>query len=182
MQKSDVSRQTDQLRPMLDRLYESFNHPNSAADPIHIVRRFQRPDDLEIVGFCAAALAFGRVTHVLQSIERLLAIMGDRPAAYVRGFDPRSEARRFEGLGHRWTRATDLVALLWLLRQMVEDSGSIEGFLLQGHEAGATHIGLGLDRFSTRAMSLDLRRAYGRVPARPGVAYFFPRPSAGSAC
>ncbi len=31
-------------------------------------------------------------------------------------------------------------------------------------------------------MALDLRTAYGRVPARPGVAYFFPRPSAGSAC
>lgn len=27
-----------------------------------------------------------------------------------------------------------------------------------------------------------MRRAYGRVPARAGVCYFFPRPSAGSAC
>ena len=31
-------------------------------------------------------------------------------------------------------------------------------------------------------MALDLRAAYGRVPARPGVGYFFPRPSAGSGC
>jgi uncharacterized protein (TIGR02757 family) len=27
-----------------------------------------------------------------------------------------------------------------------------------------------------------LKAAYGRVPRRPGVCYFFPRPSAGSAC
>ena len=33
-----------------------------------------------------------------------------------------------------------------------------------------------------RALALDLRRAYGRVPARAGVCYFFPRPSNGSAC
>ena len=39
-----------------------------------------------------------------------------------------------------------------------------------------------LDSFSTRALSLDLRAAYGRVPRRAGVCYFFPRPSAGSAC
>ena len=33
-----------------------------------------------------------------------------------------------------------------------------------------------------RALALDLKAAYGRVPARPGVCYFFPRPSAGSGC
>jgi len=32
------------------------------------------------------------------------------------------------------------------------------------------------------ALALDIRAAYGRVPPRPGVCYFFPRPSAGSAC
>ncbi len=41
---------------------------------------------------------------------------------------------------------------------------------------------MALDRFSTRALALDVRRAYGRAPRRPGVCYFFPRPSAGSAC
>ena len=39
-----------------------------------------------------------------------------------------------------------------------------------------------LDAFSTRALATDLRPAYGRMPKRPGVCYFFPRPSAGSAC
>jgi len=39
-----------------------------------------------------------------------------------------------------------------------------------------------LDSFSTRATALDLKAAYGRVPKRPGVCYFFPRPSAGSGC
>ena len=36
--------------------------------------------------------------------------------------------------------------------------------------------------FSRRALALDMRRVYGRVPKRAGVCYFFPRPSAGSAC
>ena len=39
--------------------------------------------------------------------------------------------------------------------------------------------GPAIDSFSTRAMALDLRAAYGRVPTRPGVGYFFPRPSSG---
>jgi uncharacterized protein (TIGR02757 family) len=167
---------------VLDRLYADFNHPDSATDPIQIVRRFQRDDDREIVGFIAAALAFGRVSSVLQSIERVLAVMGSEPTAYVRRFDARRDGPAFAGIVHRWTREADIVAMLWLLRQMVDRAGSVEGFFLEGYDAGAEDIAGALDSFSTRAMALDLKAAYGRVPKRPGVCYFFPRPSGGSGC
>jgi uncharacterized protein (TIGR02757 family) len=170
------------LKPVLDRLYTDFNHADSATDPIQIVKRFSRDDDREIVGFIAAALAFGRVSSVLQSIERVLAVMGPGPAAYLRGFDARRDGPAFAGIVHRWTRAADIVAMLWLLRQMIDRSGSVEGFFLEGYDAAADDVADALDSFSTRAMTLDLKSAYGRVPRRPGVCYFFPRPSAGSGC
>jgi uncharacterized protein (TIGR02757 family) len=174
--------QLSALKPALDRMYESFNYPDSATDPIQIVRRYTRRDDREVVAFCAASLAFGRVSSVLQSIERVLAIMGDTPADYVRRFEPRRDGARFADIVHRWTRGPDLVALLWLVRQMYDRAGSLEGFFLEGDDKGADDIGAALDSFSTRALALDLKTAYGRVPARPGACYFFPRPSAGSAC
>src|SRR3954451_17163021 len=98
---------TSSLKPTLDRLYTDYNHADSATDPIQIVRRFERPDDREVVAFCAAALAFGRVTSVIQSIERLVALMGEAPATYVRSFDPAREGGRFAPLVHRWTRGVD---------------------------------------------------------------------------
>jgi len=170
------------LKPVLDRLYSDFNFPDSATDPIQIVRRYARNDDREVVGFCAAALAFGRVASVLQSIERLMKIMGPRPADYVRQFDPERQAPAFAGLIHRWTRERDIVALLWILRQMFDRSGSIEGFFLEGYDSAAPDLATSLDSFSSRAMALDMKAAYGKIPKRPGVCYFFPRPSKGSAC
>ena len=170
------------LKPVLDRLYSDFNYPDSAADPIQIVRRYGRSDDREVVAFCAASLAFGRVASVLQSIERLLAIMGPCPADYVRRFDPARDAAAFKGLVHRWTRERDIIALLWIIRQMFERCGTIEGFFLEGYDPSAPDLASALDSFSARAMALDLKAAYGRVPKRPGVCYFFPRPSKGSAC
>ena len=119
---------------------------------------------------------------VLQSIERLLGVMGGRPAAYVRAFDPRRDGPAFADLVHRWTRGPDLVALVWVMKQMIDRAGSIEGFFLQHYDAGDADIEGALDRFSTRALGLDLKAAYGRVPHQPGVRYFFPRPSAGSGC
>jgi uncharacterized protein (TIGR02757 family) len=167
----------------LDRLYDDYNREDSASDPVHRVRPFVAPEDREIAGFCAAALAFGRVASVLNSIDTLFAIMGPHPAAFVRGFDPAAPHPELRAMVHRWTRGADLAALLWILRQMLEESGSIEGFFLEGLDGGDEDIGPALDRFSTRALAMDVRPAYGRkVPKRPGVCYFFPRPSAGSAC
>jgi uncharacterized protein (TIGR02757 family) len=171
-----------ELPTRLDALYHAYNREESAADPVHLVRPFARKEDREIAAFCAAGLAFGRVASILNSIATLFRIMGAHPAEFVRRFDPAAPAPELRRMVHRWTRGVDLVALLWILRQMLESHGTIEEFFLEGYSADDVDIGPALDSFSTRALALDMTRAYGRVPKRAGVCYFFPRPSAGSAC
>ena len=170
------------LSRSLDALYRDYNREDSASDPVHRVRPYRDNADREIAGFCAAALAFGRVASVLNSIDTLLKIMGPSPAAFVRGFDPGAPHPELRAMVHRWIRGTDVAALLWILRQILESSGSLESFFVDGLQEDAEDVSAALDSFSTRALALDIRRAYRRVPARPGVCYFFPRPSAGSAC
>jgi uncharacterized protein (TIGR02757 family) len=170
------------LRPRLDEQYRAFDHVDSATDPVHLVRRFASPADREIAGFCAAALAFGRVGSVLQSIEALLRVMGPSPAEYVRRFDPARDTAPLTPLVHRWIRGVDLAALILILQRMLRESGSIERFFAEGDDPAAPDIGAALEVFSRRAMETDLRPVYRKVPKRPGVCYFFPRPSAGSAC
>jgi uncharacterized protein (TIGR02757 family) len=170
------------LASQLEALYRDYNREDSASDPVHKVRPFADPADREIAGFCAGALAFGRVASVLNAIDTLFAIMGPRPAAFVRGFEPDRPHPELRAMVHRWTRGPDLVALLWILRQILDRAGSLESFFLDGYRDDHLDIGPALDSFTTRALALDIRRAYGRVPRRPGVCYFFPRPSAGSGC
>jgi uncharacterized protein (TIGR02757 family) len=170
------------LAARLDRLYDAYNREDSATDPVQIVRRYSEPADVEIIGFCASALAFGRVASVLNSVETLASILGRHPAASVRAFDPSAPHPELRAMVHRWTRGVDLVALLWILRQVLERSGSLESFFLEGDDPSGVDLSAALDSFSRRALALDMTRAYGRVPKRAGVCYFFPRPSAGSAC
>jgi uncharacterized protein (TIGR02757 family) len=178
-----VAEKRQALGPRLERLYEDYNREDSASDPVQIVRRYKTRADQEVVGFCAAALAFGRVQSVLNTVDTLARALGPAPAEFVRTFDPTAPHPEVRAMVHRWTRGVDIVALLWLLRQMIDRSGSIEGFFLEGYDPDATDIGDALDSFSRRALALDLRAAYGRrVPARAGVCYFFTRPSAGSGC
>ena len=170
------------LASSLERLYHDYNREDSAADPVQLVRPYSRPEDREIAGFCAAALAFGRVASVLASISTLFRIMGDRPAQFVRAFDPSQQHPELRAMVHRWTRGVDIAALLWILRQMLERSGSVEAFFTEGLGESDVDVSGALDSFSRRALAVDVRPVYGRLPKRAGVCYFFPRPSAGSAC
>lgn len=170
------------LSKQLDTLYASFNVAESAADPVWRVRRYSRPDDQEVVAFIAAALAFGRVQSVLNSIDGMLAVMGESPAQFVRNFDPARDRHVFQHLVHRWTNGADFAALVWIIHEMLRRSGSIENFFVEGLTADAVDVGAALQSFSTRALEIDVRPIYGKKKPKPGVAYFFSRPSSGGAC
>jgi uncharacterized protein (TIGR02757 family) len=184
------------LHAALEDLYRRFERRADVADPVRVLAHWSDPADREVVAFCAASLAFGRVASVLASLEGLLAALGPRPARFVRGFDPRRHAALLGTLGHRWTRGEDLAALLLVLRHMLHEHGSIEACFAAGLPPGAPDVTGALETFSRRALEVDVAEAYrpprtaapsGRAAARrpgqrPGVAFFFPRPSAGSAC
>jgi uncharacterized protein (TIGR02757 family) len=173
---------SNQFRSSLNRLYEGFNAPDSAVDPIQIVRRYDRIEDREIIAFIAAGLAFGRVASVMASVEAVCRVLGPSPSSFVLAFDPARHGAPLRPLVHRWTRGADFVALLWVLRRLIEESGTLERSFADGLSPGAVDVRPVIESFSTRARAIDLRPAYGRVPGKPGVYYFFARPSTGAAC
>lgn len=170
------------LRSALDTLYDGFNAQHSVSDPVWFAHRFDRDDDREVVAFIASALAFGRVQSVINSVEGMLAAMRPSPAAFVRAFEPSRDRTAFGHLVHRWTNGADFAALIWILHRMIVRHGSIEGFFAEGLPADAVDVGEGLQSFSTRALAIDLKPIYGRSKPKPGVAYFFSKPSSGGAC
>lgn len=170
------------LGSRLEPLYAAYNRAAGARDPIELVRPYAADDDREIAAFVAAGLAFGNVRAVMQSVRTVLEVMGPSPAAFVRSFDPKRDARPFESFVHRWIRGRDVAALLWALHKILSTHGTLERFFVEGDDPQAPDVTPGLESFSTRALALDFRAVYGRKPARAHVAYFFARPSTGSAC
>jgi uncharacterized protein (TIGR02757 family) len=139
------------------------------------------------------------LASVLASVERVLALLGPHPAAYLETLDVRAAREALATVVHRWTRGDDLVALLVILRELRARHGSLEGAFLAGDDPGSDDVSTGLEAFCAAACAVDVREAYGgarrsspaeaaseaslrRRPGRLGVHYFFPRPSLGSAC
>ena len=136
------------MKAELDRLYASFNHPESALDPIQIVRRYSRADDREIVGFIASGLAFGRVASVMASIESVCAVLGPAPAAFVRNFDPHRDSGGLRPIVHRWTRGDDLAALILILQNLLVAEGSLERAFARDLDPQAADVERALEGFS----------------------------------
>jgi uncharacterized protein (TIGR02757 family) len=170
------------MKEALDRLYDAFNQPESALDPVQIVRRYARVDDREIVALIAAGLAFGRVASVMASVEAVCAVLGERPATFVRAFDPARDRPLFANIVHRWTRGDDIAALIYILQQLTREHGSLEAAFGAGLDASHPDVEAAIESFSSRARAIDLVKVYGRRRKNPGAHYFFTRPSTGSAC
>ena len=177
-----LTKAQERLPESLERLYQSFDHPESALDPIQIVRRYAAVDDREIVAFVAAGLAFGRVASVMASVEAMCARLGPSPAAFVRAFEPARDAAAFTPIVHRWTRGADLAGLVWILKTLIDRHGSLERAFARGLDISAADVEPALEAFSAEARAVDLRPIYGRAKRTPGAHYFFSRPSTGSAC
>jgi uncharacterized protein (TIGR02757 family) len=172
------------LKETLEQILATRSSDFLSNDPLSFPRRFEDCADREIAAFFSASLAYGRVGIIRNNLEDLFRRMPEGPAAFVRGFDPVRDGARLDGFRHRFNSGMDLACLSWLLRRMLEEAGSIEGFFLEGDDPAAADIGTALVSFCRRALAMDVSAFYGHreLPQDAGVRYFFPSPAGGSAC
>jgi uncharacterized protein (TIGR02757 family) len=174
----------DRLRTAMDRAYLQYDERYLDRDPLQFARAFADPADREVVGFVAAALAYGNVVQIRRSIRVVLDALGPRPARALTRFDAGRMARRLDGFKHRFNDGRDVACLLRFVARMRREHGSIESFFAPGHAVDAPDVGAALTSFVARALSLDHGGLYGDgpLPARAGVRFFFSSPADGSAC
>jgi uncharacterized protein (TIGR02757 family) len=141
-------------------------------DPVLFAHRYDDPADREIVAFLAAALAFGRVRSILDSVEDLLRRLGPSPRTVVASFRSVSRLdRRLDGFVHRWIGADEIRQALAALGALLRRHGSLEG--------AYPREGTPRERLAAFAA-----RARAAVPGtlRRGTAHLFASPTGGSAC
>lgn len=160
------------LRERMDNLVATFGLEHLSPDPLEVVRRYEAPQDREIVGFVAAALAFGSARGAVRSADNLLARLGASPATAVCGWQFLRDRPRLKGWRHRWLGAPDAAAVLHILGAILREHGSLERFFAEGDDGGST-VRRGLESFCERALELAPQGASERV------AFWFAGPGRG---
>ena len=173
-----------ELKTVLDRLYAARSAKHLANDPLSFCHRYSDPADQETVAVIAAAFAYGGIKIILRTLESIFVELGLSPRSYVETFNPREALKTFSAFKHRFNDGRDLVALLWAIRLMVQDAGSVNAFFLRFHDPAAKDVTATLNGYSSAVLALDYQPVFG-TRAAPAGSYFpflFPAPAAGSAC
>jgi len=120
------------VKQILDEFVEQFNtYDFIETDPVQFPRRYSKLQDIEIVAFTVATIAWGKRPMILRNADRMLAKMGDSPYDFVMNED-------YRALGaaniHRTFFETDLSYMLRGFRNIFLKYGSVENMLKSGVE------------------------------------------------
>lgn len=173
----------ERLKDALEELVRRTDVPSRIdQDPIAFPRRFKDSVDIEIAGWLASGLAYGRVPLFQAALEKILAAMGGQPARFVARFDPVKDVEAFLPLYYRMNEGRDIAAFLYMMGRIVDRHGSVGALFESLYRESDDDIGPTLERFVRRAQSIDTSAVYGRDVHPPGLARFFALPSKGSSC
>ncbi len=127
----------EELKDFLEFKVNEFNTNSFIQDdPISLVHRFQRKEDIEIVGFLVSTIAWGNRKSIIKSGEKLLEIMGESPYEFVLNYQgPTKESKLFV---HRTFNAVDLDFFFRSLRNIYENEGFENTFIKHQTLEGAT--------------------------------------------
>ncbi len=120
----------NQLKDFLDEKADQYNRPSFIErDPISIPHRFSRKQDIEIMGFWAAVLAWGQRPVILKKADQLVTLMDGSPYDFILNHQE-SDLSRFLAFKHRTFNATDALYFLHFFRQYYQKNDSLEDAFL----------------------------------------------------
>jgi uncharacterized protein (TIGR02757 family) len=173
-------RTTCQLHEVLEELYRKYNRFEMIEpDPLQFVYRYSEPHDMEVAGFLAAALAYGRVRQIERSVDNLLNRMGKSPFEFVLNFND-SARKKLAGFKHRFNTADDICGLLKILRDVLKHYSSIEACFVSYLEPDDENIINALSRFISGLLGRHKKDT--GVTVSKGLGYLLSDPANGSPC
>lgn len=115
------------IKELLESEAKRINNPSFIdKDPVQFPRRYETLQDIEIVSFLSAMLAWGNRKMICRDIERLLSLMDNNPYAYVmeKGYEDLDPKLNI----HRTFFASHLQHFLRGLRKIYKNYGSLDAF------------------------------------------------------
>ncbi|MCE6991622.1 TIGR02757 family protein [Dyadobacter sp. CY323] len=120
------------ITDLLEEKAEQYNKPDFIPfDPISIPHRFSIKQDMEIMGFWAAVLAWGQRKTIINKCLELAALMDNAPYDFVLNHEE-SDLKPFLSFKHRTFNTTDTLYFLHFFQQYYRQHDSLE-FAFSSH-------------------------------------------------
>ncbi|MEX0944873.1 MAG: TIGR02757 family protein [Balneolaceae bacterium] len=125
-----------ELKPYLDSINDLIEKPAFVdSDPVQFMHAFTEKKDMEIAGFLAALLAWGRRDIVISKVNDLLQRMNYSPYDFVIGYD-QSQFSKLNGFKHRTFKPIDIHGLICALAVVYRTYDDLESFFSSCYQKG----------------------------------------------
>jgi len=117
-----------ELKPYLDDLNQQVETPDYInSDPVQFMHAFDSKKDMEIAGFFAALMAWGRRDVVCRKVEELIGIMDYQPSQFITGYTE-ADFPLFRFFKHRTFKPVDLHGFTLALQAIYLNYTDFENF------------------------------------------------------
>lgn len=135
------------LQDYLEEKVAKYNHTDFIAnDPICIPHLFSKKQDIEIMGFWAATLAWGQRITIINKSKELITRMDGAPYDFVKNHQEH-DAKKLLGFKHRTFNDTDALYFLDFFKRYYLEHDSLEDAFAVGLTESSISVESGLIHF-----------------------------------
>ena len=116
----------DEIISFLNEKVDQYNRPSFIEnDPISIPHRFSLKEDIEIAGFLAATISWGKRETIVKNGHKMLDLLGESPFDFVMSHDAK-QLKRLNGFVHRTFNQEDFKSFIKALKHLYQVHGGLE--------------------------------------------------------
>ena len=137
-------------------------------DPVQFIHRFHKKEDIEIIGFIASLLAFGKRELFIGKLEEFLSVSGNNISEFLKFGD----FSKLNDFNYRFIKPKDFKEMLEILRNLYLNDGGLEELFKSAYIQGN---GINFQKIADYF--------YSRVKGEVGQGFYFmlPNPKCGGA-
>jgi uncharacterized protein (TIGR02757 family) len=163
------------LKSFLDQKVAQYNRPEFITnDPVSIPHMFSKKQDIEIMGFWAATLAWGQRVTIIKKCRELITLMDGAPYDFIINHEE-PDLKKFLHFKHRTFNDIDTLYFISFFRWHYERFESLEDAFVPSNESLVI-----LNDSEGSDIKYAFRQAQGDTPAEAALnhfrSYFFSLP------
>jgi uncharacterized protein (TIGR02757 family) len=165
-----------ELGKYLDDMYLKFRHRHSSKDPVWLLHKFEKEEDIEIAALIISCYSYGKVDIINAFLNKLFNKIGKNLHQFTLNFSEQKDKKFLEGLNYRFNTSDDLLLLIKNVQYSLKKFGSLKNLFLNGLREEDVNTYKALKEFAT-----ELNR-FGSKSRKGNYAYLIPLPQKNSAC
>ncbi len=124
----------DELKILLDESYHKYNTLDFIeTDPIQIPHGFSQKENIEISGFLAATIAWGKRNMIIKNAKKMIEILDNNPYNFIMNASEK-DFDNIEPFVHRTFQHVDFIFFLKSLQNIYKNKGGLEEVFWQGYK------------------------------------------------